>query len=321
VATIVEVARRAGVSTATVSRVFNDLPVSSERAAAVRAAARELDFVPNRAARSLRRRHSQLIALVIPDIENPYFTEVARGVEDVARAAGYSLVLCNTDGDAAKEAEYLAVASAERMTGVILAAANDDSDPGERPDGPVVVAIDRGIAGRQVDEVLMDNREAGYLATRALRDRGVDDVVCLTGPRDVITARDRAAGCRDAGASEVIHAPFDVDGGRRAADRVLGRERRPAGVVATNNLLGVGVLQSLSAHGLTTDDVAVAVVGSLPFTALAPQAVALVRLPSRRMGELAAERLLRRTRGEDSPAERVLLHGELATPAGERDEA
>ena len=96
-ATIIDVAKLAGVSTATVSRVFNGQVVSEERVSAVRKAAQELQYVPNRTARSLRRRHSEMIALIFPDVSNPYFTEIARGVEDVARAAGYSVVLCNTD--------------------------------------------------------------------------------------------------------------------------------------------------------------------------------------------------------------------------------
>ncbi len=94
-ATIYDVARRAGVSPATVSRVFNGTSVSEEKAAAVRAAAEELRFTPNRTARTLRTQSSEVIALVIPDIENPYFTEMARGVEDAASEAGYSVVLCN----------------------------------------------------------------------------------------------------------------------------------------------------------------------------------------------------------------------------------
>lgn len=310
-ATIVDVARRAGVSTATVSRVFNGLPVSDQRIAAVRAAAEELGFVPNRTARSLRRRHSEVIALVFPDIENPYFAEVARGVEDVARRAGYSVVLCNTDADRAIEAEYLRIATAENMAGVILAAADDLTALPADGRRPAVVAIDRTIAGAAVDEIVMDNREAGRLAAEALREQGAGDFVCVTGPTGVATARDRGAGCVEAGAVEVIHATFGVEGGRRAAAQLLDRRTPPGGIVAANNLLGVGVLQALGARGLTTRDVPVSVIGSLPFTTLDPRAVPVVRLPSRRMGELAAERMLSRVTGDDGPPQRVVLHGEL----------
>ncbi len=315
-ATIVDVARMAGVSTATVSRVFNGQSVSPGRSEAVRRAADELGFVPNRTARSLRRRHSEMIALVFPDVENPYFTEIARGVEDVARAAGYSVVLCNTDADHEKEAEYLRVAASAHMAGVILAAADDASRVAVPDGGPALVAIDRDFPAGGVDEIVMDNREAGRLAAEALA--GAERIVCLTGPTSVGTARERADGARQGGACEVVHADFGVDGGRQVTLDLLARSERPGGIVAANNLTGVGVLQALASVGLTTRDVPVSVVGALPFTTLHPQAVAVVRLPSRRMGELAAELLLRRVAGDDSAPERIVLPGELrpavATP-------
>lgn len=298
----------AGVSTATVSRVFNGQVVSEERISAVRKAAHELQYVPNRTARSLRRRHSEMIALIFPDVSNPYFTEIARGVEDVARAAGYSVVLCNTDGDHTKEAEYLRVAAAANMAGVIIAAADDDSRAATGS-VPVVVAIDRPLRGANVDEILMDNYEAGFLAADAIADRG--PLAVLTGSESVGTARERARGAVDAGAVEVIHADFGVEGGRRHALELLDREERPGGIVAGNNLLGVGVLQALAARSLTTSDVAVSVVGALPFTTLDPRAVPIVHLPSRRMGELAAERMLRRIAGDAGGLERAVLRGEL----------
>lgn len=309
-ATIVDVAQRAGVSTATVSRVFNGATVSDERTAAVRQAAADLGFIPNRAARSLRRQRSELIALIIPDIENPYFTEIARGAEDVAREAGYSLVLCNSDADPAKEAEYLRIAAAEKMAGVLLAISGDGSElpaPAERPTS--IVAIDRVVAGAPLDEVVMDNREAGALATGAVRARR--RIVCITGPEHVATARDRADGCRDAGAHDVVFATFGVEGGRLAMEALLDGDDPPSAVIAGNNLLGVGVLQALSSRGLTQRDVEIAVIGSLPFTTLDPHSVTIVRLPARTMGEVAARVLIRRVDGDASAPQRVVLGGEL----------
>src|SRR6516165_10299729 len=124
--TIYDVAKLAGVSPATVSRVFNGAVVSAEKVHAVRQAAQELKFTPNRTARTLRRQASELIALIIPDIENPYFTELARGVEDIASSAGFSVVLCNSDSQTDKESVYLQIAHSEHMAGVILAPASAD---------------------------------------------------------------------------------------------------------------------------------------------------------------------------------------------------
>ena len=194
-ATIYEVAKRAGVSPATVSRVFNGSVVSAEKERLVRAAAEELAFTPNRTARTLRRQSSEVIALVIPDIENPFFTSLARGVEDSARAAGFSVVLCNTDEDTEKEAHYLRIAVLENMAGVIIAAASDRSDLGPLlARSRAVVAVDRGPHGFDIDAVMVDNRTGGRLATRALIDHGCRRIACITGPADVETAQRRRRG-------------------------------------------------------------------------------------------------------------------------------
>lgn len=308
--TIIDVAREAGVSTATVSRVFNGAPVSDARAQAVRDAAARLGFVPNRAARNLRRRSSELIALIIPDVENPYYTELARGAEDVASAAGYSLVLCNSDADPAKEQRYLAVAGEERMAGVIIATSAPDEVERHLPAHAVTVAVDRTVAGHGVDEVVIDNTAAGRRAAESLVRRGATRIACISGPADVVTARDRTDGARAAGATQVIHTGFDIAGGRAATEALWDAGERPDGIVAGNNLIGAGVLQVLAERGVSLADVAVAVIGSLPFATGRTDQVSIVRLPSREMGAVAADLLLRRARGEGGEPTRVVLPAE-----------
>ena len=191
-ATIYEVAALAGVSPATVSRVVNGIRVSEQKTSLVRQAAAELKFMPNRTARTLRRQNSEVIALVLPDIENPYFTSMARGVEDAAQAAGYSVVLCNTDEDPTKEAKYLEIAISENMAGVILAPASDHSDLRDlMARGRPIVAVDRGT-GFDIDGVMMDNRQGGISATRSLVDAGYRRIACITGPRDIETSKPRS---------------------------------------------------------------------------------------------------------------------------------
>src|SRR5690606_10085731 len=191
-ATIYDVAELAGVSPATVSRVFNGTSVSDAKTAAVRAAAEELSFTPNRAARTLRRQSSEVIGLVIPDIENPYFTEMARGVEDVASEAGYSVVLCNSDSVLEKEATYLGIAIAEHMSGVIIATASDESSLDTiLATGRPVVAVDRDT-GYEIDSVVMANRAAGASATQDLIDAGYERIAYIGGPQEIDTAAERA---------------------------------------------------------------------------------------------------------------------------------
>jgi len=322
-ATIYEVAKLAGVSPATVSRVFNGNAVSAEKARLVRDAADRLSYTPNRAARTLRTRTSDVIALVIPDIENPFFTALARGVEDTARGAGYSVVLCNTDDDVEREARYLEIAVLENMAGVVIAAASDRSDL--RPlltQSRAVVAVDRGPHGFDVDAVMVDNRNGGRAATRALVDQGYARIACITGPADVETAQHRADGWRDAlkaagrapSAEHLVHANYRVDGGREAMAALLELETPPDAVFVGNNLMSVGALQVLYESGHSPQSFGLAAFGDLPFAAFAPAGMTVVHVPARNLGTTAAQMLVERINGDRQPARTVVLRNEIALP-------
>lgn len=323
-ATIYEVAALAGVSPATVSRVLNGAAVSPEKVRLVREAAEQLQFTPSRTAQRLRNQTSELIALLIPDIENPFFTALARGVEDRAQASGYSVVLCNTDDDPAKETRYLDIANSENMAGVILAPASEDGDIRHLTDrGRPVVAVDRNT-GLNIDSVMVDNRAAGIAATTALFDAGYRRVACIAGPLGLEWTEERSLGWRQIvsrrGQAESIeqylqHANYRVDGGRAAMTALLALENPPDSVVTTNNLMGVGALQVLSEHGITPPDFGVAVVGDLPFTTLTPDAITQVHLPARHLGTTAATMLLERISGDTQPARTVVLRADVTLGA------
>jgi LacI family transcriptional regulator len=320
-ATIYEVAARAGVSPATVSRVLNGTKVLPESERAVRAAADELQFTPNRTARSLRRQNSLVIALLIPDIENPFFTALARGVEDRARQAGYSVVLCNTDDDTGREADYIEIALSEHMAGVILAPAADDSDLSKliARDRPVV-AVDRSPHGVAIDAVTVDNRAGGMAAAESLFAAGFRRVACITGPHSVETAQLRAAGWSDASRRHGIgdaeqqellrHADYRVEGGRTAMNELLALAEPPDAVVVGNNLMAVGALQALRDAGHMPPDYGISVFGELPFPALGPAGIQVIPLPARALGEAAAGLLLERIDGDRGPARTIVLRTE-----------
>ena len=319
-ATIYDVAALAGVSPATVSRVFNDMRVSEEKTLAVRKAAESLSFTPNRTARTLRKQNSEVIALVIPDIENPFFTSLARGVEDRAQAAGFSVVLCNTDDNTTKEAKYLEIAISENMAGVIVAPASDHSDlKSVLSRGRPIVAVDRGT-GYDIDGVMVDNRPAGFAAAGALFDSGYHRVACIRGPQGIETADERTRGWRQAVTQHgnyspdqyLKHANHRVDGGRAAMIELLSMSDPPDAVVATNNLMGVGALQILSEAGLAPPSIGVAVIGDLPFTTLDPATITLVHLPARNLGITAATMLIERINGDTQPPRTVVLRNEIS---------
>lgn len=313
--TIYDVATLAGVSPATVSRVLNGIAVSPEKAESVREAAERLSFTPNRTARSLRKRHSEVIALVIPDIENPFFTAIARGVEDVAQAAGFSVVLCNTDEDPEKEARYLRIAVSENMAGVILATAGGEADLGPLlKRGRPIVAVDRQPKGYDIDSVLLDSVAGGRAATRALYDQGFTRVACITGPSTVETAERRAQGWREVvsenGAGQggyLRYADFRVSGGRTAMAELLDLETPPDAVFVANNLMSVGVLQVLAERGPSAPRIAVAVFGELPYLQQSPAGVTVIPLPARLLGARAASLLLERLDGDTQPARTLVL--------------
>ncbi|WP_432972979.1 LacI family DNA-binding transcriptional regulator [Dactylosporangium sp. CA-233914] len=317
--TIYEVAARAGVSPATVSRVMNGARVSPESERLVRAAAAELAFTPNRTARRLRGQHSAVIGLIIPDIENPFFTALARGVENRARAAGYSVVLCNTDEDPDREATYIDIALAEHMAGVILAPADDASDVSRlvahrRP----VVAVDRSLARADVDAVTVDNRAGGRSAAESLFAAGFTRVACITGPSSVETAQLRMAGWRQAAArhagpgagdlEELLrYADYRVDGGRQAMADLLALPRPPDAAVVANNLMAAGALDALHDAGLAPPGFGLAVFGDLPFASFGRRGIRVVDVPARELGEAAANLLLERIGGDAGPAKTVVL--------------
>ncbi|AXK35509.1 LacI family transcriptional regulator [Streptomyces armeniacus] len=333
--TISDVARAAGVSPATVSRVFNGGRVSPERTERVRQVAAELGFSPNRVARSLRTQRASVIGLMIPDIENPFFTALARGVEDASQRTNLSVVLCNTDEDVEKEARYLDIALAEQMAGVIVAAASrrrsDFSALAER--GMPVVAVDRRPRAAMVDAVMVDNQHGSDEATAHLVDRGYQRVACITGPAGASTSEERLAGyraaMREAGAADewirayTRHADFRVEGGRTAMEELLALPEPPDAVFVANNLMTVGALQALRVAGVEPPSFGILSFGDVPWASLVRPPLTTVQLPAYDLGVAAAALLQERIAGSDKPLQTVVLRTALrprASTAGPEGE-
>ncbi|SOD64384.1 transcriptional regulator, LacI family [Streptomyces zhaozhouensis] len=330
--TITDVARAAGVSPATVSRVFNGGRVTPERAARVRRAAAELGFEPNRVAQSLRKQRGSVIGLLIPDIENPFFTSLARGVEDAAQQTGLSVVLCNTDEDIDKERRYLGIALAEQMAGVIVAAASrtqtDLSPLAAR--GMPAVAVDRRPRGALVDAVLVDNQYGGEAATEHLLRARYRRIACVTGPEGASTSEERLAGYRsalrdaladgtltpedgdDPLTAYVRYADFKVGGGRAAMTDLLSMERPPDAVFVANNLMAVGALEVLREAGVTPPEFGVLSFGGVPWAGLVRPSLTTVELPSYELGFTAAKLLQERIAGSDKALQTVVLRTGLS---------
>lgn len=314
--TIYDVAALAHVSASTVSRVFNGLKVSVDRAHAVRSAAAELGFVPNQAARALRTQRTDLITLIIADIENPFFTAMARGVEDAARVAGFSVMLCNTDEDPEKEATYLKIAALQHVSGVIIAPASEHLDVTEvTKGGRPLVTVDRPVLA-DVDSVVVDNRARGYQSVERLVADGHRRIACVTGPEYNETAQHRAQGWSDAVRRLGLgYAPEDllvysnnkVDGGYQSVTDLLHRADPPDAIFVANNMMGIGALEAITEAGRSPRSIGLAVSGDLPLLMATPKDVHVISMPARQIGETATRILIERIGGDTQPSRTVVV--------------
>ncbi|WIM94546.1 LacI family DNA-binding transcriptional regulator [Actinoplanes oblitus] len=321
-ATIYDVAQRARVSPATVSRVLNgQATVDPGLAARVRTAVRDLNYRPNSVARSLRRSRTTLWAVIISDVGNPFFTALVRGVEDVGQRAGYSVVLCNSDEDPAKEARYVTAALEDRMAGVIISSSGRSANVNRLIEaGTPVVAIDRQISGTRVDSVLVDNEHGAELATAHLAAHGYRRIACITGPRKLSTAAQRLRGYQRALAANglaapaclVRHADFREEGGYAAMASLLDAADPPDAVFAANNLMTVGAVECLVDRGIGIPD-RIGVVGfdEVPGARLFRPSLTTVAQPTYELGRTAATLLAERIAEPDRPPSTITLRTEL----------
>lgn len=303
-ATIQDVADDAGVSTATVSRVLNgSLKVSPDLASSVRRSIEKLGYRPNGIARGLRRMVNSIVGLVVPDIENPFFTRLLRGVEDVAVTRNYSVLVGNSDEDLEKERRYLTALRDQWVAGVIIAPADEeDSDIGllaER--GTPVVAVDRTLRNADVDSVLTENVAAAQRAVEALVARGCRRIAHIAGPQHTTTGLERRQGyeqaLRAAGMSpdprETIDGGFRVEGGYAAMRTLLQRDARPDGVFVANNLMALGALRHHRERGLG-GQVQLSAFDELPWGTEVPESMPVVVQQAHLIGGQAMQCLLDR---------------------------
>ncbi len=341
VTTIYEVAAHAGVSAATVSRVLNgNRAVNEAMAAKVRQAIEALGYRPSSVARSLRTQRTGIIAVVVPDVENPFFTAVVRGIEEEARPAGLMIVLCNTDEQPDLERGYLRLAVDQRMDGVILASTIRSLEERQAEKEPLLttVLIDREIEGLRADVVLTDNVLGAKEATRHLLRSGAATVACVTGPTDLTTSMQRLQGYLEAlgdagiGSDRALfrHANYRVSGGRAAVGE-LWAAARPDAFLVCNNLMTMGALQELSDRGVRMpEDVLLLGFDDEPWASYWRPTISTVAQPARDVGRTAMRLLLDRLGEPERPVRRVLLlpelrlrqssHREFAPSAGHQSE-
>ena len=301
-----EVAKRAGVSLGTVSNVLNrpDI-VAEETRERVRAAIAEIGFVRNGSARQLRAGISQHIGLVVLDVANPFFTEVARGVEDLANQAGYVVILCNSDDSVDKENHYLHVLEEQRTQGVLITPVQSDASYLQRfrQHGIAVVLLDRPSRIKDLCSVAVDDVRGGELAAAHLLEGGHKHIGFVHGPLSIRQIADRRRGMVRA----IKAAGFDPErtivdiatlaqsarAGEECVDKVLNARTRPTAVFCANDLLALGLMRGLIKRGISVPrDMALVGYDDVEFASVLSTPLTSIRQPKYELGRTAAELLL-----------------------------
>ena len=338
-ATIKDVAAMAGVSFTTVSHVVNNTrPVSADVRAKVERAIAQLNYVPSAVARSLKARATATIGLVVPNSTNPYFAELARGIEDGCARQGFCMFFCNSDDDPAKQRNYLRILQEKRIDGLIIASAGDDAvlassltDTRE----PLVV-VDRNIEGLAADLVQIDHERGAYLATRHLLELGHVRIGCITGPVATAVSAMRVHGFIramtergiDIEPSAIVESDFSGEGGQEAAGRLFDTVR-PTAIFACNDMMGIGALRVAAERGIRVPQHC-SIIGfdDIELSSYTYPALSTVGQSVRALGEAAAQMLIERISGEVSGptrrrviTPRLVLRESTAVFAGPMDAA
>ena len=315
-ATLADVARRAGVSTATVSRIINNSPkpVADALRERVLAAVAELQFVPNANAQQLARAHRSAVGVIVHDVSDPYFAEITRGLQRVATENGRLVIICNSYRDPERELAYVDLLHAHQTAAIVLAgsgyhdaaftkALNQKLEAYELTGGRVSVIGRHELHG---DSVMPDNEVGGYLIGRELFELGHRKIGVIAGPRVLTTITDRLAGLRRASKDQgrtlptkrIVYADFDRDSGAAAAVELLDANPDITAIVALNDSMAIGALAVLRERGVACpDEMTVVGFDDMPIARDVTPALTTVRLPLVDMGARAMALALEHTRG------------------------
>ncbi len=323
--TIKDVASLAGVSPMTVSRVINESDrVSPETQRRVEKAITQLGYIPSRLARGLSGRRTGTLALIVPDVANPFFTMIVRAAEEVARRSAYRVILCDTRADLAVERDVIEELIAHRVEGIAIAPVSDQSKPHlarlSRFGVPFVL-IDRTVAGVDCDAVLGDSVGGARRLVEHLVGLGHRHIGMIVEKDEVSTARERRQGYESALKAAglpldprlVAETTPDPDGGFEGMGRLLAAEERPTAVFAVNNLVALGAIEAVRRAGLEVpDDVAMVCFDDIEFASRLYPFLTALEQPAEAFGTLGAQLLLDRIQGRGPTRDHVVvLPGQL----------
>ena len=318
------VAQYAGVSEATVSRVLNNNPtVAEDLRVRTLDAIEKLGYQPNRAARRLRANSSDVLGLIVSDIENPFFTSVVRGVEDTAHTSQKSVILCNSDENPTKQKNYLKIMEAERVAGIIIAPTNmtnGESLHRLTQSGIPIVLLDRQVDDFEFDTVVVDNVRGTFTGVKHLIDLGYERIAMIGGAPTLSNARDRYQGYRQALQAAgltiderlIKEGDFKTESGNRFAKELVQSPTPPQAIFIANNLMTLGAVRALRELNIRVpDDIAIVGFDDTPWANELMPPLTVVSQPTYELGQTATQLLLNRLAKSDAPYQTATLHTQL----------
>ncbi len=322
--TMRDVAERAGVSVTSVSHVINQTRVvSDDIRGRVLAAMLELGYQPNALARSLRRKETYTLGVIMTNSADPFFAEITRGVEDTCFERGYNIILCNSDSDLDKELFYTNTLTKKRVDGILFLAAGGKSTEHIRAvqeRGTPLVVIDRIIPNLAVDSVLIDNARGGWLATQHLVELGHRRIGCIAGPSDLTLSAERVTGYRSAlqqaglavDETLIVRGNFQYESGYQVTQQFLARPDPPTAIFACNDLMAIGAINAAVKQGWPAP-ARLSVVGfdDIRLASYTNPLLTTVAQPKYEMGSMATTMLLERIQRPEMPPVQKLLDTHL----------
>lgn len=320
-----EVAKRAGVSIATVSRVLNNSEsVNEETRAKILKAIKELKYQPSRVAKRLRSKSGagNLLGVLIPDIQNPFYVDVLRGIEDVAYQNNYVIIMCNFNQDEKKEAMYLDILESEAIDGLIAAPAHEDDQRIKKimRNGLPVVCVDRSLKGVDADIVWVNNEEGAFQAVSFLIERGYKRIAHIGGLTTIPSSRLRDSGYRKALVSSgfpvdeslIVHGDSTYASGIQFMEQLLNLPAPPDAVFTGNNLITLGALEAINTRKLRIpQDIAILGFDDMNWSNALNPPLTAVRQPAYEIGKRAGELLIQRINDPKRPCIQMTLNSEL----------
>ncbi|MDX1617644.1 MAG: LacI family DNA-binding transcriptional regulator [Balneolaceae bacterium] len=324
--TLKEVAKKADVSITTVSRVINKSDkVNVDTRERVQKAMRSLGYQPNRVAQRLRgsRGRSKLLGLIIPDIQNQFYSNIVRGIEDVSYGNDYAVILCNSDENPSKEQFYLEVLRSESVDGVILPPIHQY---GKMVDGMIeadipLVCVDRKLARESVDTVVVNNRKGAHSAVSHLIDLGHTDIAIISSSPQFSSFQERQAGYEQALSDHGIEVneslirqgdPRSSRNAKQLTTTLLRGEPVPTALFITNNLMTLGALEAINEMGLRIpEDISIIGFDDMPWASATSPPLTVVRQPGYEMGRRAAELFFQRIADPDREPVQVMMETNL----------